>query len=93
MGGATALIGDPSGKKKEREVVVEGAVKENGGRIEAGLKNVFANHEALFWSDKGGEEPLNKLLYVVAWLSWNYMELYDFNVIVGWSTTTPGTRT
>lgn len=49
VGGATALIGDPSGKFSERPVLDVGEVESNVKRLEATLQRIFTNHERLLW--------------------------------------------
>ena len=43
IGGATGLIGDPSGKSKERALLDEKVVEGNIASIEAELNRVYAN--------------------------------------------------
>ncbi|KAG7455785.1 hypothetical protein MATL_G00244720 [Megalops atlanticus] len=50
IGGATAQIGDPSGKTKEREPLSKEAVEENTRGIRESLQRIFANHELYFSS-------------------------------------------
>ncbi|XP_030628027.1 tyrosine--tRNA ligase, mitochondrial [Chanos chanos] len=51
IGGATALIGDPSGKTTERERLSPDVVEENSRGIRESLQRVFTNHELYFCSD------------------------------------------
>ncbi|XP_054475736.1 tyrosine--tRNA ligase, mitochondrial [Anoplopoma fimbria] len=48
LGGATAQIGDPSGKTSERERVSEDAVAANTRGIRESIQRIFTNHELLF---------------------------------------------
>lgn len=43
VGGATGLIGDPSGKSKEREFMTSEMTAGNGAMVEATLKNTVTN--------------------------------------------------
>eukprot|EP00057_Strongylocentrotus_purpuratus_P030360 XP_781450.3 PREDICTED: tyrosine--tRNA ligase, mitochondrial [Strongylocentrotus purpuratus] len=49
IGGATALIGDPSGKSTERESLHPDLVERNAASIHQSLQRIFTNHERLFW--------------------------------------------
>ncbi|KAG5274049.1 hypothetical protein AALO_G00158590 [Alosa alosa] len=51
IGGATAQIGDPSGKTTEREPLSSDVVKHNESGIRESLHRLFANHELYFCSD------------------------------------------
>ncbi len=53
IGGATAMIGDPSGKESERQRLEESAVSANVKGIAAVLKRVFENHARHFCPDAG----------------------------------------
>ncbi|XP_072528358.1 tyrosine--tRNA ligase, mitochondrial [Salminus brasiliensis] len=48
VGGATAQIGDPSGKLNERERLSSSAAKENSQSISDSLWRIFTHHELLF---------------------------------------------
>ncbi|XP_074490336.1 tyrosine--tRNA ligase, mitochondrial [Sebastes fasciatus] len=48
LGGATAQIGDPSGKTSDRERMSEEAAAENTRSIRESLQRIFTNHELLF---------------------------------------------
>ncbi|TRY91471.1 hypothetical protein DNTS_027216 [Danionella cerebrum] len=48
LGGATALIGDPSGKQTERERLAADAVESNSRGVLESLQRVFINHELYF---------------------------------------------
>ncbi|CAN9498978.1 unnamed protein product [Ophioblennius macclurei] len=48
LGGATARIGDPSGKTSEREPLSADAAEANGRSIRESIQRIFANHELLF---------------------------------------------
>ncbi|KAM9854817.1 tyrosine--tRNA ligase, mitochondrial [Aulostomus maculatus] len=48
LGGATAQIGDPSGKTSERGRLPVDAVKTNTQSIRENLERIFINHESLF---------------------------------------------
>jgi tyrosyl-tRNA synthetase len=51
VGGATALVGDPSGKKSDRPELAGDAVGYNAAQLESQLKRLFSNHEELFWPE------------------------------------------
>ncbi|XP_029379515.1 tyrosine--tRNA ligase, mitochondrial [Echeneis naucrates] len=48
VGGATAQIGDPSGKTSERERLSAGAAEANTRSIRESVKRIFSNHELHF---------------------------------------------
>ncbi|KAJ8401382.1 hypothetical protein AAFF_G00386130 [Aldrovandia affinis] len=52
IGGATAKIGDPSGKTVEREKLSSGTVEDNTRGIRDDIQRIFANHE-LYYSSCG----------------------------------------
>ncbi|XP_057185266.1 tyrosine--tRNA ligase, mitochondrial [Triplophysa rosa] len=51
LGGATARIGDPSGKTAERERLCPATVERNARGILEDLQRIFTNHELYFSSD------------------------------------------
>ncbi|XP_027448042.1 tyrosine--tRNA ligase, mitochondrial [Zalophus californianus] len=48
VGGATARLGDPSGRTKEREALEPERVRSNARALRQGLEAMVANHEQLF---------------------------------------------
>ena len=52
VGGATALIGDPTGKTKDRVPMDRDVVAENVESITHSIKRIFHNHEKYFWHNK-----------------------------------------
>ncbi|XP_025311361.1 tyrosine--tRNA ligase, mitochondrial [Canis lupus baileyi] len=48
VGGATARLGDPSGRPKEREALAPEQVRGNARALRRGLEAVAANHQRLF---------------------------------------------
>ncbi|XP_019791013.1 tyrosine--tRNA ligase, mitochondrial isoform X2 [Orcinus orca] len=48
VGGATARLGDPSGRTKEREALEAERVQSNARALRQGLKALAANHQQLF---------------------------------------------
>ncbi|KAJ8923189.1 hypothetical protein NQ315_001743 [Exocentrus adspersus] len=58
IGGATAKIGDPSGKSKERDVLSTAFVDSNIHGIHRNIQTVFSNHEKYLWNDKDPLAPL-----------------------------------
>lgn len=55
IGGATAQIGDPSGKNTERPILPESDVSRNAEEITRMIKNIFENHEKYFSNDMKSE--------------------------------------
>ncbi|XP_074533924.1 tyrosine--tRNA ligase, mitochondrial [Halichoeres trimaculatus] len=66
LGGATAQIGDPSGKTSERERLSAETVEENTRSIRDSLHRIFTNHELYF---QDGSRTLGSLT-VLNNLSW-----------------------
>ncbi|KAJ7329140.1 hypothetical protein JRQ81_015314 [Phrynocephalus forsythii] len=49
VGGATARLGDPSGRRKARPEQPEEQVREQARALRRGLERLFENHRQLFW--------------------------------------------
>nr|XP_016929801.1 tyrosine--tRNA ligase, mitochondrial [Drosophila suzukii] len=64
VGGATGLIGDPSGRKTERNQLGESVIDTNLKAIEAQLIRVFENHENCLWDTSKHKSPLAPLTIV-----------------------------
>ncbi|XP_065368744.1 tyrosine--tRNA ligase, mitochondrial [Calliphora vicina] len=64
VGGATGLIGDPSGRKTERSQLQETIVEHNLESIKKQLEKVFQNHVDFLWDDKKHKQPLSSLRIV-----------------------------
>ncbi|XP_033117961.1 tyrosine--tRNA ligase, mitochondrial-like isoform X2 [Anneissia japonica] len=73
IGGATALIGDPSGKTKERDPISLQEVTENVQNIENNLQTIFKNHEKYIWKQSKQLQPIRIL---------NNSEWYDGKNVV-----------
>lgn len=54
MGGATAKIGDPSGRTTERDVLRDSLIDQNLIGIKRNIETIFQNHEELFWDKSIG---------------------------------------
>lgn len=61
VGGATGLIGDPSGRKTERNQLGESVIETNLKAIEQQLRQVFENHEQFLWDTRKNPSPLPPL--------------------------------
>ncbi|XP_023304366.2 tyrosine--tRNA ligase, mitochondrial [Lucilia cuprina] len=64
VGGATGLIGDPSGRKTERSQLQDSIVEHNLEAIKKQLEKVFQNHLDCLWDDKKHKHPLPALRIV-----------------------------
>ncbi|XP_033630478.1 tyrosine--tRNA ligase, mitochondrial-like [Asterias rubens] len=73
IGGATALVGDPSGKTKEREPLQSAVVQSNAASIKDSLERIFTNHERYFWKES---KPLPQIRIMD-----NHSWYKDINVI------------
>lgn len=58
IGTATAQIGDPSGRLKDREVQATEIIREQAHQIRRNIETIFANHEKYFWSRLKDRWPL-----------------------------------
>ncbi|KAM4553623.1 tyrosine--tRNA ligase, mitochondrial [Fundulus diaphanus] len=70
LGGATAQIGDPSGKTSERERLSEDVLEGNTRRIRESVQRIFTNHEALFHDPSrplGTVDVLNNRRWYKSW--------------------------
>ncbi|RZC42225.1 tyrosine--tRNA ligase, mitochondrial, partial [Asbolus verrucosus] len=78
VGGATAKIGDPSGRTTEREELTTTFINENVEGIKLNIKNIFSNHEQYIWKqDK--KLPSLKLINNEDW----YKQMSAVNLING----------
>ncbi|KAG7265072.1 hypothetical protein CRUP_024104 [Coryphaenoides rupestris] len=79
VGGATAQIGDPSGRSGERQRVSEEALAANTRGLREGILRVVANHESLFHDDAAAQKkrPLGTVTVL------NNMSWYKGRDVVG----------
>lgn len=63
IGGATAQIGDPSGRKTERPQLTVSEVKANSQKILENLNRIFSNHKEYFWNEQN-KSSLPPIRYV-----------------------------
>ncbi|XP_033018534.1 tyrosine--tRNA ligase, mitochondrial isoform X2 [Lacerta agilis] len=68
VGGATARLGDPSGRTEERAVLPEERARENASSLRRGLQRLFDNHRELFWSGEGTRLGRAAVLDNASWL-------------------------
>nr|XP_056703733.1 tyrosine--tRNA ligase, mitochondrial [Euleptes europaea] len=54
VGGATARLGDPSGRATERAPLPEERAREQARGLREGLRRLFDHHRELFWAGGGG---------------------------------------
>uniref|UniRef100_A0A1I8NNG3 Tyrosine--tRNA ligase n=1 Tax=Stomoxys calcitrans TaxID=35570 RepID=A0A1I8NNG3_STOCA len=64
VGGATGLIGDPSGRKTERNQLHEKIVETNLKSIKQQLERIFQNHQECLWDDTKHKNPRFPLIIV-----------------------------
>ena len=66
VGGATALIGDPTHRTVEREKLDKTEARENALKITETIANVFENHRRYFWgsNDASSRTPLKTPIIV-----------------------------
>ncbi|XP_039376578.1 tyrosine--tRNA ligase, mitochondrial [Mauremys reevesii] len=67
VGGATARLGDPSGRTKEREPLSEELAREHALGLREGLRRLFDNHRQVFWPAVGGARLGEVMLQDNAW--------------------------
>ncbi|CAH1180052.1 unnamed protein product [Phaedon cochleariae] len=58
VGGATAKIGDPSGRKTERQAMSKVFVDDNVSGIRKNIETVFSNHQKFLWKDADTLKPV-----------------------------------
>ncbi|XP_077979505.1 tyrosine--tRNA ligase, mitochondrial-like [Glandiceps talaboti] len=80
IGGATALIGDPSGKSNEREQLSKEIVESNIKSIQENLERVFSNHERCIWNRDKKLSPI-RIMSNMEW--YKEKNLIDFLSTVG----------
>uniref|UniRef100_A0A8C3XX37 Tyrosine--tRNA ligase n=2 Tax=Catharus ustulatus TaxID=91951 RepID=A0A8C3XX37_CATUS len=68
VGGATARLGDPSGRERAREPLPAGQVRAQARALRAGLARLFGNHRELFWEPGAGRLGRAALLDNARWL-------------------------
>ncbi|KAM6424828.1 tyrosine--tRNA ligase, mitochondrial [Rhynochetos jubatus] len=68
VGGATARLGDPSGRERAREALSAERVRAHARGLRAGLGRLFENHRELFWAGDGGRLGRAELLDNADWL-------------------------
>jgi len=67
IGGATAMIGDPSGKNSERSALPEETVDKNSETISENILRVFQNHERHIWQKNRDTLPPVKVVNNSDW--------------------------
>uniref|UniRef100_A0A8B9QTL3 Tyrosine--tRNA ligase n=1 Tax=Anas platyrhynchos TaxID=8839 RepID=A0A8B9QTL3_ANAPL len=60
VGGATARLGDPSGRLRAREPVAAGRVRAHARALRLGLWRLFENHRRLLWAPGPGGPGLGR---------------------------------
>ncbi|XP_001361216.2 tyrosine--tRNA ligase, mitochondrial [Drosophila persimilis] len=83
VGGATGLIGDPSGRKTERNQLGESIIESNLKAIEQQLTRVFENHEKCLWDNRKNSTPLQPLTIVNNAEWYANLHLIDFIANMG----------
>lgn len=58
IGGATAKIGDPSGRSTDRIALSKQHIDENVAGLHKNITTIFENHEKYFWEDTDQLKPL-----------------------------------
>ncbi|EDV37212.1 uncharacterized protein Dana_GF11543 [Drosophila ananassae] len=83
VGGATGLIGDPSGRKTERNQLGESVIETNLKAIEQQLRQVFENHEQFLWDTRKNPSPLPPLTIVNNADWYKNLQIIDFVANMG----------
>lgn len=52
LGGATGLIGDPSGRSTERNLLEREVMQRNLDKIRGQMERIFGNHKECFYPEK-----------------------------------------
>ncbi|CAB3370911.1 Hypothetical predicted protein [Cloeon dipterum] len=74
VGGATGLIGDPSGRSTERPELANQRVEANTNSIKKSIETIFKNHEDFIW--KKGKLPPVRVVNNLEW--YKKMDLVHF---------------
>ncbi|XP_036331579.1 tyrosine--tRNA ligase, mitochondrial isoform X2 [Rhagoletis pomonella] len=83
VGGATGLIGDPSGRKTERNQMGETEIETNLKAIKSQLARIFQNHQDCLWDDSKNKRKLPDLRIVNNADWYANMNLIDFVANMG----------
>lgn len=83
VGGATGLIGDPSGRKTERNQLGQSVIETNLEAIERQLRKVFKNHEDCLWDTQKYSSKLAPLTIVNNADWYGNLSLIDFVANMG----------
>lgn len=82
VGGATARLGDPSGRSAAREPLPPERLEAHARGLREGLRRVFEHHRRLFWHEAGGARLGDvELMDNTQWLG--HKPLVDFLAGVG----------
>ena len=81
LGGATARIGDPSGKNSDREELGDEVINKNIAGIRENLERVVRHHREYFWSSERGELHDIEIVDNSDW--YQKMNIIDFLSSVG----------
>lgn len=76
VGGATAQVGDPSGKTKDREKQDASLIETNTKGIEKNIRTIFKNHKKYFWKDRKDELKPPIILNNLSW--YKSLNVIDF---------------
>lgn len=96
IGGATGMIGDPSGKSNERPALTEQFVERNSQIISENIQRIFQNHENFIWNRNKNNKALMPVKYylhicIFSLIIWNNPVLSIF-LIIGSLTIMTGTK-
>jgi len=83
IGGATGRIGDPSGKKTERQEILQEVLDKNITGIKSDIVNIFNNHEKYFWTAGNNLDKLTPLNIVNNEIFYKDMNIIEFLSTIG----------
>lgn len=83
IGGATGRIGDPSGKKSERQEIAKEVLDKNMDGIKSDIVNIFNNHEKYFWTAGKNMDKLPPLNIVNNEIFYKDMNIIEFLSTIG----------
>ncbi|XP_068244826.1 tyrosine--tRNA ligase, mitochondrial [Palaemon carinicauda] len=81
VGGATAQVGDPSGRSSERPLLRSEEVCSNAYAIAETIRKIFKNHNEIFWDEEKESLPQLRIVDNSEW--YNKLNVVDFLRIVG----------
>lgn len=81
VGGATAQVGDPSGRSSERPLLSSEEVHSNASAIAETLQRIFRNHNEILWNEENKALPELRIVNNSDW--YTKLNVVDFLRVAG----------